>query len=141
MASGSQDEIKGAWYFGSSQYDPQSSSDSEQEPTEMVEQQGEQHNHHKPGLSSEMRHLKFQEMLSMRTTDSLPYETFQKITEKYGYHFGKKLEEDNGRLRIQVRIPTQLLREAVAFVNQNRNQQASQTVAENEDVTQSSNAI
>ena len=56
-------------------------------------------------------------------------------------HFGKNVEEDNGGLRIQVRIPTQLLREAVAFVNQNRNQQASQTVAENEDVTQSSNAM
>ena len=86
MASGSEDEIKGAWYFGSSQYDPQSSS-SEQEPAEMVEQQGEQRKHHKPRLSSEMRHLIFQEMLSMRTTDSLPYGTFQKIVEKYGYHY------------------------------------------------------
>ena len=56
-------------------------------------------------------------------------------------HFGKKVEEDNRKLRIQVRILTQLLREAVAFVNQNRNQQASQTVAENKDVTQSSNTI
>ena len=41
MASGSEDEIERAWYFGSSQYDPQSSSESEQEQTEMVEQQGE----------------------------------------------------------------------------------------------------
>ena len=56
-------------------------------------------------------------------------------------HFGKKVEEDNERLRIQVRIPTQLVRKDVAFVNQNRNQQASQTVAENKDVTQSSNAM
>ena len=47
MASGCEDEIKGAWYFGSSQYDPQSSSELEQEPVEMVEQQGErQDNHH-----------------------------------------------------------------------------------------------
>ncbi|XP_057517056.1 uncharacterized protein LOC130798185 [Amaranthus tricolor] len=30
MASGSEDEIEGAWYFGSSQYDPQSSSESEE---------------------------------------------------------------------------------------------------------------
>ena len=33
MALGSEDEIEGVWYFGSSQYDPQSSSESEQEPT------------------------------------------------------------------------------------------------------------
>ena len=74
MDSGSEEEIEGAWYFRSSQYDPQSSSESKQEPAEMVEQQGErQDNHHKPRLSSEMRHLIFQEMLSMRTTESLPY--------------------------------------------------------------------
>ncbi|XP_057550445.1 uncharacterized protein LOC130828476 [Amaranthus tricolor] len=38
-------------------------------------------------------------------------------------HFGKKVEEDNGRLRIQVTIPTLLVREAVAFLNPNRDQQ------------------
>ena len=42
MASGSEDEIEGAWYFGSNQYDPQSSSESEQESVEMAEQQEEQ---------------------------------------------------------------------------------------------------
>ena len=35
-------------------------------------------------------------------------------------HFGKKVQEDNGRLRIQVRIPTQLVRGVVAFLNLNR---------------------
>ena len=87
MASGSEDEIEGAWYFGSSLYDPQSSSESEQVPTEIVEQQGErQDNHHKPRLNSEMRHLIFQEMLSMRTNNSLPHGTFQRIVELYDYH-------------------------------------------------------
>ena len=84
MASGSEDEIEGAWYFGSSQCNPQSSSESEQQPTE---QQGEQQdNHHKPRLSSEMRHLIFQEMLSLRSSDSLPHGTFKRIAKKYGFH-------------------------------------------------------
>ena len=38
-------------------------------------------------------------------------------------HFGKKVQEYNGRLRIQVRILTQLVREAVAFLNPNIEQQ------------------
>ena len=46
MASGSEDEIEGAWYFGSNQYDPQSSSESEQESVEMAEQQEEQQDNH-----------------------------------------------------------------------------------------------
>ena len=49
-------------------------------------------------------------------------------------HFGKKAEEDNGRLRIQVRIPTQLVREAVAFLIPSRDQQQTQALTENEDV-------
>ena len=49
-------------------------------------------------------------------------------------HFGKKVKEDNGRLRIQVRILTQLVKEAIAFKNPKRNQQTSQILAENEDV-------
>ena len=82
MASGSEDEIKGAWYFGSSQYDPQSSLESEQEPVEMTEQQEEQQdNHHKPRLNSEMRHLIFQKMLSLRTSDSLLHGTFKRIAQ------------------------------------------------------------
>ena len=54
-------------------------------------------------------------------------------------HFGKKVQEDNGRLRIQVRIPTQIVRKAVAFLNPNRNQQQTQT--ENEDTAQNSQII
>ena len=54
-------------------------------------------------------------------------------------HFGKKVQEDNGRLRIQVRIPTQLVREAVAFLNSNRNQQP--TLTENENAAQNSQTI
>ena len=34
MASDNEEEIQGAWYFGSNQYDPQSSSESEEEPQE-----------------------------------------------------------------------------------------------------------
>ena len=87
MNSGSEEEIEGAWYFGSSQYDPQSSSESKQELEEMAEQQEEQQdNHHKPRLRSEMRHLIFQEMLSLRTSDSLPHGTSKRIAQKYGYH-------------------------------------------------------
>ena len=54
-------------------------------------------------------------------------------------HFGKKVQEDNGRLRIQVRIPTKLVREVVAFLNPNRDQQQTQT--ENEDAAQNSQII
>ena len=82
MASGSEDEIQGAWYFGSSQYDPQSSSKSELEQAKMAEQQVEQQdNHHKPRLNSEMRHLIFQKMLSLRTSDSLLHGTFKRIAQ------------------------------------------------------------
>ena len=49
-------------------------------------------------------------------------------------HFEKKIQEDSGRLRIQVRILTQLVREVVAFLNPNRNQQQTQILTENEDV-------
>ncbi|XP_057532935.1 uncharacterized protein LOC130810827 [Amaranthus tricolor] len=56
-------------------------------------------------------------------------------------HFGKKVQEDNGRLRIQVRIPAQLVREAVAFLNPNRDPQATQAVTENEDVAQTPQII
>ena len=56
-------------------------------------------------------------------------------------HFGKKVQEDCGRLRIQVRIPTQLVREAVAFLNPNRDQQQTQTLTENEDAAQTSQII
>ena len=55
--------------------------------------------------------------------------------------FGKKVEEDNGRLRIQVRIPTQLVREAVAFLNPNRDQQQTQALTENEDSAQTTEII
>ena len=53
-------------------------------------------------------------------------------------HFGKKVQEDNGRLRIQVRTPIQLVREVVAFLNANREQQPTQAHTENEDVAQTS---
>ena len=55
--------------------------------------------------------------------------------------FGKKVQEDNGRLRIQVRIPTQLVREVVAFLNPNRDQQQTQALTENEDVAQTTEII
>ena len=54
-------------------------------------------------------------------------------------HFGKKVQEDNGRIRIQVRIPIQLVREVVTFLNPNRDQQQTQT--ENENAAQNSQII
>ena len=54
-------------------------------------------------------------------------------------HFGKKIQEDNRRLRIQVRIPTQPVREAIAFLNPNTNQQLIQT--KNKDAAQNSQII
>ncbi|XP_057517048.1 uncharacterized protein LOC130798177 [Amaranthus tricolor] len=36
-------------------------------------------------------------------------------------HLGKKVQEDNGRLRIQVRVPSQLVRECVRFLNPSTN--------------------
>ena len=56
-------------------------------------------------------------------------------------HFGKKIQEDNSRLRIQVRIPTQLVREVVAFLNPNRDQQQTQALTENEDAAQTTEII
>ena len=56
-------------------------------------------------------------------------------------HFRKKVQEDNGRLRIQVKIPTQLVREVVAFLNPNRDQQQIPTLTDNEDVAQTSQII
>ena len=78
MASGSEDEEQGAWYFGSNAYDPKSSSKSEE--------QSQQQNHHKPRLINELRHLIFQEMLSLKVSDSFPHGTFKRISQKYGYH-------------------------------------------------------
>ena len=63
MASGNEDEEQGAWYFRSNAYDPESSSESEEEPLYMEEQQAQQIDHHKPRLNNELRHLIFQEML------------------------------------------------------------------------------
>ena len=51
-------------------------------------------------------------------------------------HFGKKVEEDNGRLKIQVKIPTQQ-----ASLCEEAYDQASQTLVVNEDVAQTSNAM
>ena len=86
MASGSEDEEQRAWYFGLNAYDPESSSESEEESHNMEDQQAQQTNHHKPRLSNELRHLIFQEMLSLKTSDSLPHGTFKWIAKKYGYH-------------------------------------------------------
>ena len=52
----------------------------------MEEQQAQQTNHHKPRLSNELRHLIFQEMLSLKVSDSLPPGTFKRIAQTYGYH-------------------------------------------------------
>ncbi len=54
-------------------------------------------------------------------------------------HFGKKVQEDNGRLRLQVRAPSKLVRECVRFLNPNRNQLTQQT--ENEDAAQHNQQI
>ena len=54
-------------------------------------------------------------------------------------HLGKKVQEDNGRLRLQVRAPSQLVRECVRFLNPNRNQLTQQT--ENEDAAQNNQQI
>ena len=75
MALGSKDEEQRAWYFGSNAYDPESSSESKEEPQSMEEQQTQQTDHHKLRLSNELRHLIFQEMLSLNFGDSLPHGT------------------------------------------------------------------
>lgn len=87
MTSGSKDEIEGAWYFGSNNYDPQSSSESEEEPAKKVQQANSSH---KLRLSSELRYLIFQEMLLL-IVDSLPHGTFKTIVLKYGYHHSRNL--------------------------------------------------
>ena len=46
-----------------------------------------------------------------------------------------------GGLEFKFEFRHSYLGKLLPFVNQNRNEQASQTVAENEDVTQSSNVI
>ncbi|XP_057539477.1 uncharacterized protein LOC130817659 [Amaranthus tricolor] len=63
------------------------------------------------------------------------------IMEEMEPQFGKKVQEDNGRLRIQVRIPTQLVREAVAFLIPSRDQQQTQALTENEDSAQTTEII
>ncbi|XP_057546557.1 uncharacterized protein LOC130825360 [Amaranthus tricolor] len=52
----------------------------------IEEQQPQQQDHHKPRLSNELRHFIFQEMLSLKVSDSLPHGTFKRIAQKYGYH-------------------------------------------------------
>ena len=85
MASGSEDEQQGAWYFRSDSYVPESSSESEEEPHNMEEIRPQQQNQHKPRLTNELRQLIFQEMLSLKVSDSLPHGTFKRIAQKYGY--------------------------------------------------------
>ena len=83
MASGNEDEEQGAWCFGSNAYDQESSLESEEEPQYMEEQQAQQTDHHMPRLSNELRHLIFQEMQSLKVSDSLPHGTFKRIAQKY----------------------------------------------------------
>ena len=47
----------------------------------MEEQQAQQTDHHKPRLSNELRHLIFQEKLSLKVSDSLPHVTFKRIAQ------------------------------------------------------------
>ncbi|XP_057517075.1 uncharacterized protein LOC130798203 [Amaranthus tricolor] len=84
MASGSEDEQQGAWYFGSNSYVPESSSESEEEPQKMEEIGPQQQNQHKPKVTNELRQLIFQEMLSLKVSDLLPHGTFKCIAKKYG---------------------------------------------------------
>ncbi|XP_057526564.1 uncharacterized protein LOC130805796 [Amaranthus tricolor] len=85
MASDNDDELQGAWYFGSNAYDSQSSSSSDEEPQEMDAQQIEQQGQRKTRLTNELRHLILHEMLSLKVSDSLPHGTFVRIANKYGY--------------------------------------------------------
>ena len=57
----------------------------------------------------------------------------------FNHILGKRCKEDNGRLRLQVRVPSQLVRECVRFLNPNRNQLTQQT--ENEDAAQHNQQI
>ncbi|XP_057550636.1 uncharacterized protein LOC130828690 [Amaranthus tricolor] len=52
----------------------------------MEEQEPQQQDHHKPMLSNKLKHLIFQEMLSLKVSDSLPHGTFKRIAQKYDYH-------------------------------------------------------
>ena len=52
----------------------------------MEEQEPQQQDHHKSRLNNELRHLIFQEMLSLKVSDSLSHGTFERIAQKYGYH-------------------------------------------------------
>ena len=45
----------------------------------------QQQNQHKPRLTNELRQLIFQEMLSLKVSDSLPHGTFKRIAQKYSY--------------------------------------------------------
>ncbi|XP_057517823.1 uncharacterized protein LOC130798740 [Amaranthus tricolor] len=85
MASNDEDEVEGAWYFGSNAYDPESSSSSDEEPQENDAQQIEQQHQRKTRLTNHMRHLILHEMLSLKVSDSLPHGTFVRIANKYGY--------------------------------------------------------
>ncbi|XP_057532677.1 uncharacterized protein LOC130810579 [Amaranthus tricolor] len=85
MASNNDDELQGAWYFGSNAYDSQSSSNYEEEPQEIDAQQIEQQDQRKSRLTNELRHLILHEMLSLKVSDSLPHGTFVRIANKYGY--------------------------------------------------------
>ena len=49
--------------------------------SEHGEQQAQQTDHDKPRLSNELRHLIFQEMLSLKVSDSLPHGTFKRIAQ------------------------------------------------------------
>ena len=71
--------------FGSNAYDPESSSESEEKPQHMEELQAAQTDHHKSRLSNELRHLIFQEILSLKISDSLPHGRIKRIAQKYGY--------------------------------------------------------
>ncbi|XP_057535388.1 uncharacterized protein LOC130813569 [Amaranthus tricolor] len=84
MASGSEDEQQGAWYFGSNSYVPKSSSESEEEPQNMEEIGPHQQNQHKPRLMNELRQLIFQDMLSLKEANK-PY-----IVESKFKNCGKK---------------------------------------------------
>ncbi|XP_057523753.1 uncharacterized protein LOC130803591 [Amaranthus tricolor] len=52
----------------------------------MEEQEPQQQDHHKSRLNNELRHLIFQEMLSLKVSGSLPHGTFKRIAQKCSYH-------------------------------------------------------
>ena len=85
MGSDNEDELQGAWYFGSNEYDPQSSSESKEEPHENDAAVPEHHPQRKPRLINELRNLILHEMLSLKVSDTLPHGTFVRIANKYRY--------------------------------------------------------